>query len=279
MILAIKSDIYKMLREKGFYISLIIGVLLSVWNLINSLLIQNNMNESIQKYGDEYLYTYYPVSVFNSYLGINNSSLQTNIFYMILPLLSVLPFSMLFFDERKSGYINLILTRTSKCKYYASKYIVSFFSGGLICLIILGFSLFLNAMFIPSVMPEVTTAYFPVAYEGSLWLNIYLTHPYLYILLYTLLDMLYCGIFAVLALSASFIFDYKITVFVFPFIIYLLSSYLFNTLGFKSGKMMSFLPQFQMKNENLNVILMEALIFIVLTILVMIISVVKDEKN
>ena len=40
MILAIKSDIYKMLREKGFYISLIIGVLLSVWNLINSLLIQ-----------------------------------------------------------------------------------------------------------------------------------------------------------------------------------------------------------------------------------------------
>ena len=91
--------------------------------------------------------------------------------------------------------------------------------------------------------------------------------------------MLYCGIFAVLALSASFIFDYKITVFVFPFIIYLLSSYLFNTLGFKSGKMMSFLPQFQMKNANLNVILMEALIFIVLTILVMIISVVKDEKN
>ena len=42
---------------------------------------------------------------------------------------------------------------------------------------------------------------------------------------------------------------------------------------------MSFLPQFQMKNANLNVILMEALIFIVLTILVMIISVVKDEKN
>ena len=89
------------------------------------------MNESIQKYGDEYLYTYYPVSVFNSYLGINNSSLQTNIFYMILPLLSVLPFSMLFFDERKSGYINLILTRTSKCKYYASKYIVSFFQRGI----------------------------------------------------------------------------------------------------------------------------------------------------
>lgn len=279
MILAIKSDIYKMIKEKGFYITLIIGAVLSIWNLINSLLIQNNMNESIQKYGDEYLYTYYPVSVFNSYLGINNSSLQTSIFYMILPLLSVLPFSMIFFDERKSGYINIILTRTSKWKYYASKYIVSFFSGGLICLIILGFSLFLNAMFIPSVTPEVTTAYFPVAYEGSLWLDIYLTHPYLYILLYTLLDMVYCGIFAVLALSASFIFDYKITVFVFPFIIYLLSSYLFNTIGFKSGKMMSFLPQFQMKNANLNVILIEALILIILTIFIMVISVVKDEKS
>lgn len=279
MILAIKSDIYKMLREKGFYITLILGALLSVWNLINSLLIQNSMNESIQKYGDEYLYTYYPFSVFNSYLGINNSSLQTSIFYMILPFLAVLPFSMLFFDERKSGYINLILTRTSKYKYYASKYIVSFLSGSLICLIILGFSLFLNAMFIPSVMPEVTTSYFPVAYEGSLWLNVYLSHPYVYILLYTLLDMLYCGIFAVLALSASFIFDYKITVFVFPFIIYLLSSYLFNTLGFKSGKMMSFLPQYQMKNANLSVILIEALIFIVITIFIMIISVVKDEKG
>ncbi len=58
-----------------------------------------------KKYGDEYLYTYYPVSVFNSYLGINNSSLQTNIFYMILPLLSVLPFSMLFFDEKEKAVI------------------------------------------------------------------------------------------------------------------------------------------------------------------------------
>lgn len=279
MILTIKSDIYKLLRERGFYISLIIGIILSVWNLINSLVIQNNMNESIQEYGAEYLYTYYPVSVFNSYLGINNNSLQTNIFYMILPFLAVLPFSMSYFDERKSSYINLILTRTSKCKYYLSKYIVSFFSGSLICLIILGFSLFLHAMFIPSVMPEVTTAYFPVAYEGSLWLDIYLSHPYVYILLYTLLDMVYCGIFSVLALSASFIFDYKITVFVFPFVIYLLSSYLFNTLGLMSGKMMSFLPQYQMKNANLKVILIEALIFIVLTIFIMITSVIKDEKS
>ena len=211
MLSVIKSDLYKLKYSRGLYFSLFIGLLICIANLIITLWVNHRMISFVQEHS-EMLYSYYPITVANSALGINSNSYYTSVFYTILPILTALPFGLSLFSEKKSGYINFCLTRTQSSYYYISKVVVTFIGGSISCGTILIFSIILNSAFISSAPPEVATATFPVAYKYTYFLDLYLKSPVIFMLLYTFIDMLFAGWLAVLSILATFVFEHKISV-------------------------------------------------------------------
>ena len=249
MLSTLRADIYKLRHSRGLYFSLFVGLIICIINLIITINEQHYSMEMLQKY-ENMKNIYYPITVSNSALGINNYAFTTSIFFTILPILAALPFGLALFTEKKNGYINFCLTRTKSSHYYMSKIIVAFIGGSLTCGAILIFSIILNSAFVSSAPPEVITALFPVAYDNTYYLDFYLNYPVLFMLFYTMIDMLYAGWLAVLSVLATFIFDYRITVLVFPFATYLLFSYFAKSIGNELGKLLVLLPQYNLSSYD-----------------------------
>lgn len=277
MLSTLRADLFKLRHSRGLYFSLFVGLIICIINLIITINEQHHSIEMLNKY-ENLKYIYYPITVSNSALGINNYAYTTSIFFTILPIIATLPFGLSLFTEKKKGYINFCLTRTKSSHYYISKIIVSYIGGSLICGAVLVFSIILNSAFVPSAQPEVISALFPVAYEKTYFLDLYLNHPVVFMLLYTMIDMLYAGWLAVLSVLATFIFDYRITVLIFPLAIYLLFSYFSRSIGIEIGILHSLLPQYNLSAYPLGNIMIELLILNLITLILIAVMVKKDNK-
>jgi len=176
---------------------------------------------------------HYMLSVFNQSICFM-PSFWTNLFFMIFPILAALPFADSFFTDRKSGYIKNIFTRTNKNHYYISKYIAVFLSGGLVVIIPLILNLYLTALVIPSVIPDVASQGFSLSGCGAIGASVFYTHPYIYFFVYTALIFVTAGLLATIALAFSNIIKFKYIIVLTPFLIFLLSSFasdFFNNYG------------------------------------------------
>lgn len=94
-----------------------------------SLIVIADFGEAIKYYRQGYNVG---LSVFYMWLGVNSQFYTGAYLFMTLPILASLGYSWSACYDRNSGYINSILTRTSRFRYYTSKYIVAFTSGGMI---------------------------------------------------------------------------------------------------------------------------------------------------
>lgn len=120
----------------------------------------------------------------------------------------------------KEGYIKNISTRMDTTGYLMGKYLAVFVSAGSICAIPLILNTYLTAMVLPSLKPEIATAVFPVI-KGSFAQELFYTYPYLYTLLYIVIDFIMAGLYGCLALVISRIVNNRYIVMFFPFVVYL----------------------------------------------------------
>src|SRR4030095_11800022 len=116
----ITLEMRRLYRGKLFYIAVSFGVMIGLVGLLSyysdiSYYKANNLNASISAF-EAWLYC----------LGLGSGAMLQ----LILPMLIALPYCDSFFQDKKSGYSNFILTRGSFGQYIRSKIVVNFLAGG-----------------------------------------------------------------------------------------------------------------------------------------------------
>ena len=158
----------------------------------------------------------YPRSLFNSWIGAGGIMLEPTLYFFLLPLLVCIPFSDSFFTDKKSGYSRNILTRVSNKKYYLAKSISVFLVGSSVAILPLLLNLFISAMYFPAIIPILTAGTFTIT-DGSMWVDIFYSQPFLYVFLYFLIIFFFSGLIALSSLLFSYVLSNRFLVTIAPF--------------------------------------------------------------
>ena len=59
----------------------------------------------------------YPMNLFTGWLGGDASSLEGLLYYILIPILAVLPSSISFLEDKENGYVKQIYTRDQRMDY------------------------------------------------------------------------------------------------------------------------------------------------------------------
>ncbi|HIT90010.1 MAG TPA: hypothetical protein IAC41_06295 [Candidatus Merdenecus merdavium] len=225
----IKMEIKKAIKNRFFLIAVLIGGAITVLSLIYNYQIYHEhqlMLRYVRGNSEVVQNPLYPMfTVFNNWIGGEPFSLGSSLYFFVFPLLVALPYGWSYCEEKTSGYHRYVVAKTGKTKYFLSKYLAVFISGGLAMVIPLIFN-FITAMLIfPAITPIVVydTAY--GVFGGSLMSKLYYTIPFIYLLVYLIIDFVFCGLIACLAFVGSVFIKYKAVVVILPQMLLLLFHY------------------------------------------------------
>lgn len=174
-------------------------------------------------------------SLYDSWLGAcGGIDLAPMLFFYLVPLLAALPCGWSIADEIHSGYLKVIVPRTGRRNYFASRLLAAFLSGGAVVSLPLLFNFGLTAALLPAVTPHpYNDMYYPVSH-GDLFSVIAYAHPLVYALLCILLAFLFSGLFSCLSLVAALHSRRRITALVIPYITVILCDTTRNFLNYTS---------------------------------------------
>ena len=131
ILILLRIELKRLFKSKLFYVSLFIGLALSVGGFIECakphLNITNGFNGGVETY---------PFSVFNSWMGMfmGLKPISTSYLYIFM-LLAALPYCGFFCRDNKNQYILQYYSRMSKNKIHAARFIATFISGGLVTML------------------------------------------------------------------------------------------------------------------------------------------------
>ena len=109
-------------------------------------------------------------SLYGRWFG-RNTDVETIVFFYLFPLIAVYPAAMIYFDDRKNGYLKNLYTQCSKIKCLISKYFATFVSGGVAVTTPLILSVMLSALYSPARVPD--SIINTTINDCSLWANLY----------------------------------------------------------------------------------------------------------
>lgn len=266
----IKIELGRAFKNKFFMMSLAIGLVIVLSQVVMLVI-------PVSKYLDTNLTDQYsfPFSVYNKWLGMESQTVQSILYYLLLPILACIPFADSFYTDKKSGFLKNILIRTDKKKYYISKYIAVFLSGGLAFVIPLIVCFAVTGLFLPFVTPDVFSFTYPI-WDYSMWSDIFYSTPLVYTILYFIMDFLFAGVIATLALLASFYVDYKFVVLLSPFLVYLFFYFSTRLFGFVSYSPTAFLKPDQ---GGVRIDFPSIAIIFIVTLLISLIFIIKGKKD
>lgn len=163
-----------------------------------------------------YQLDFYPLSVFEKWIGGEKGSFYPTLYFMLLPILMAIPYGGTFLQDIRSGYVKHIFTRSGKRAYFLAKYVVSMVSGilGVIPLIC---NFCITACVLPAVSPQAGEGTFPLV-NTSLYSELFYEHPYTYLAVWLVQDMIFLGALATVSLTASFFTDYIYVPILAPFL-------------------------------------------------------------
>lgn len=230
----IKLEIKKAFNNFFFFSSLGCSLLIAILSAIRAVRRYFINTKIITTYEPD-AYTYLGSSLYNNWLG-SSGDFYTHLFYFLIFLLCTLPYSWSLFVEKKSGYINQVVTRTSRANYYLSKYLAAFVSGGAIAFIPLVMNFLICALFIPAYpMDQLSDLYIAVP-QNYLWATILYDKPLVYVVMYMFLTFVFCGVWATIGVSLSFVLKSKLSVLISPFLFILLVQVFSGSSFYSSGK-------------------------------------------
>lgn len=169
-----------------------------------------------------------PESLYVCWIGAGSYAMQSYWYYLTLPLIAVLPYAGAFFDDLNSGYINNLLLRCSRKKYFQARGAAVFFSGGFSVTVPLLMNLLLTAAFRPAVGPFTYIGIGPS--HGCIGSDFYYEHPLIYTGIYLVFDFAAGGVLALCAALLGHIVNHKAAALLIPYGIYYLLFYIGNIL-------------------------------------------------
>ena len=255
------NEIKRAFNTIGMKLALLVGCALSIWHVITVIMpISEGQNYELSANAIDDLYV--PISLFSTWMGNELFPIQSYIFYLILPLLAVLPFGSSFFEDIKSGYIINVCTRVEKKIYFKAKYLAVFLSGGVTVVAPLLLNLVLSSMFMPAFIPDNgtvgTISPTTMAYE------VFFTHPLVYVLMLIVIDFIFAGVIATLALSYTYFTEHRFGVMIVPFVFYFFIYSLTNLID-KTDYSLFFMLNGGANNNYLPVYILYFLLFFALS--------------
>lgn len=222
-ILIRRIEIHRAFHNRGMLLSLIIGCLLSLTHVIQYQILPLYLNQKlvISEYSEfSKVRTTAPSCVADTWLAGNTANWVVFVYFLILPILAMLPFGVSYFSDRESGYLKNIYSRMSRKQYLTNKYLSAFLSGGTAITIPLILNLLCAMVFLPNLLPPIILRQNSIDATCFLY-KIYFSNPLLYIWIFIGFDFLLGGMFACIALVASYLSDYKVIVGIIPFFLQL----------------------------------------------------------
>lgn len=177
----IKTELWKALHNPMFYIAIAVGLTISAINVLRSAEQIQHFHSRIQAMDTGNTMSRNPIgySLFIQWLPVARISGSHYVFSFIWPILAAMPFGWSYFQERRNGVYNQIVSRAGKQIYFVSKFIGVFVSGGLAVALPALVDLLANAMICPYVVP---TPSIPINIISDGWFlsELYYTNPWLY---------------------------------------------------------------------------------------------------
>lgn len=234
----LSTELRKMLRSQTLLWAALIGMAISLVNVVENYFLKQwfyGIQETFYAPGYETL------SIFHNWIDGSQMTVGETIFFTVFPLLAAMPFSWSLWNEKHGGYANQILIRGSKKTYLLAKYIAVFLSGGIAVVTAMIFNFMANAW----ILPLCNTA--PVLTGGGdgLFLSrLLFTYPKIYIVLCLITCFFWAGTLACLGLAASLFIRSAIMSVLFPFVLFLGSSFLIEGMA-SSYSEVEFLGRFE----------------------------------
>lgn len=208
----IKIELKRAFHNVSFFIVLGIAMGIGIWHFVQNVWIWR-----------DYVYAgSYPLSAFGNgkWLGGDNASLQPTLYFLILPILCAIPYGKTFYFDIRSGFMDQLITRGKKKEYLAAKFIVAFLSGAVIAVLPLVFDFLLTGTVLPAVIPQRGMGIFPIT-EGDLMAELFYTKPFVYLILYLLLDAVFFGLINIISIWAVNFVSNGFWIVLMPFLSYL----------------------------------------------------------
>lgn len=285
----IKLECRKAIATRLFLFVVLLGCIITMFSFFPNVQHYYNDMDDIRRFSEELSYVRNPLTpiltLFNHWIGGEGVSSGSVYYFFLFPILVCIPYGWSYCRERKSGYVKNVVIRAGKSRYYLSKYIALFLSGGLAMAIPLLFNFLLTAMFVPAVVPD---PYYITSYgiiSSSFLSELFYTHPFIYVFLYLLVDFIYCGLIACLSFAfAAFVKNWVAAVLL-PFVAllgfeYICSSFIYtsNDVIYTELSPMAFLrPAPSGYDTNGLVVFMGAVILFLFTFIVTVVKGVSDE--
>lgn len=242
--------------------ALALGVAISLWHFIQEVCPVLQAQTDFISLEDA---TMGPISVFYVWIGGNSHNVQQYIFYLLFPIIAMLPFAMSYFEDKKCGVLKNIVIRSDKKQYLGAKYIAVFISAGIAIVIPLLVNLLLTAAIVPSISPNIATFRYAID-GGSMWWRVFYTHPYVYLVLYLGINFLFAGCIAGTALIVATFTEHKFIVAISPFVVYIFLYAFFSVIEKENWEPLYFLnPSYSY--SNIAIILTEMAILMIATLI------------
>lgn len=171
-----------------------------------------------------------PYNPYESWIEADFNCAYSLIFFMIMPLLAVLPHGTSYFEDIKSGYAGIVMTRKSRKAYLFSKCLAISASAFIVTTIPLILNLFLAMTKLPAVIPDIATSASSITSRSIMW-SVYYKHPLVHALVFILLDGIYGALFGLISFIVSDFAEHSIVVMLFPFILNVFLLAVFDTLN------------------------------------------------
>lgn len=212
----IKEEVGRSLRSRGMALSLLLGGIIAMAQVVQCQLPAHQWDLAM----DPKFPILYPSTAADSWIAGNSMNMESFLYFLVIPILAVLPFGTSYFSDQSSGFIKGLYMRTPRKDYLTAKYTAVFLSGGLAVVLPLLLNLLCALILLPNLTPQSVLSRNGIC-AAHLFYRIYFSHPMVYTMIFLALDFVMGGIWACVALACSFISDYKIVVAVCPFFLQL----------------------------------------------------------
>jgi hypothetical protein len=220
----IMYQIIKFEFRRAFYNPIFLGLLF----IFSAFVIYRFMNFSVPQQDELYNTTKTLTPIWLWLQEVSELS-SFRIYFILATIIAALPFGLSYGADVRSNYIQFLYARTKKQHYLLAKYVATFVAGGSIYV----FSIIFYYILLICTYPTYPIYFGDIGFmEKGLLGDLLIYSPHGYAIIYCILNFLYAGTYAVLALVTSLFNKNKFAIIGIPFVVHYIFGATLESLGY-----------------------------------------------
>lgn len=226
-------ELDKAIRNRWFAISLTIALAIATWSAMAAIE-THQASMQVTRTGEEWI-GLTATSAYATWIVVGTGEVfRSGIFFFLMPLLVIIPYSWSLGSDRRNGYMAHQLLRCPREMALLARYAAAFITSGLVITIPLIANFIILLCFLPAYTPEVVSNLYMGMLPHELFSREFFTAPGLYVAFSTILDFVICGAWGGFVLACSPCIRNRIALivgsFILTFVVRLTNQYLFYLL-------------------------------------------------